>query len=247
MPFTLLSLLFAPGGRPFADEVADLGRRSGAFAVSHRSPEGEGWLELLVNGLTFDVRALAPAAAAGPFAFAHRYAVPASRDPAALEAITLGPGAHLAGAEAMIPVVRSAAELAAALAALPGCEAVGWRPARAAAGVAHFRAGVQSWLGGGPFPALGLTALARDQSGNLRSEGLDFLLGRELVLRPSGAPPAEDAKLAIRLIDLLVRHGAGGDAITMEAMPGVTVALTDCREQRIVQAERVGEAERAAR
>jgi hypothetical protein len=239
--------LFAPGGRPFAEQVAELGRRSGAFAVSHRAPEGEGWLELLVNGLTFDLRALAPAPAAEPFAFAYRYAVPGNRDPAALEGITLGPGAHLAGAEAMLPVVRSAAELATALAALPGCEAIGWRPARALAGIAHFSGGVQSWLGGGAFPALGLTALARDEAGSLRSEGLDFLIGRELVLRPSGAPPAEDAKLALRLIDLLVHRGTGEGAITMEAMPGVTVALTDDRGRGVVRAERVGEAERARR
>ncbi|MET0179746.1 MAG: hypothetical protein ABW194_04610 [Novosphingobium sp.] len=247
MPFTLLSLLFAPGGRPVADQVEELGRRTGAFAVSHRPAEGEGWLELLVNGLTFDVRGLGPAAEADPFVFVHRYALPNTCDPAALDAVTLSPGAHLAGAEAMMPVVRAAAGLAAALTGLAGCEAVGWRPARTVAGAAHFRNAVDAWLGGGAFPALGLTALTRAESGSLRSEGLDFLIGREFVLRPSGASPADDAKLAIRLIDLLVQRRMGEGATTMQAMPGVTVLITDDHEQRIVCAERVEEAERATR
>jgi hypothetical protein len=215
--------------------------------VSHRPSDGEGWLELLVNGLTFDLTGLAPAAAAESPPFVHRYGVPGSRDPEAFEAVALSPGAHLAGAEAMIPVVRSAAGLAATLADLPRCEAVGWRPARAVAGVAHFRQGVDAWLGGGAFPALGMTALTRNGSGSLRSEGLDFLIGRELVLQPSGAPPAEDAKLAIRLIDMLVQRGMGEGVITMEAMPGITVTLTDDRGQRVVNAERADESERATR
>lgn len=237
--FVLVSLLFAPGARPGAGDVAEFGRRSGAFSVSHQPEATEGWLELLVNGLTFDLRGLAPGGAVDRFDFVHRYALNGEPDPQTMEAVSLGLGPHLAGAETMMPVVRAAAGLAAVLAELPGCAAVGWRPARTLAGTDHFRQSVAAWRGGGAFPALGLTALTRSGDGSHRSEGLDFLIGRELFLLPSGASPAEDAKLALRLIDWLARWGASGDTITIEAMPGVSVAMTDDRAARIITAERV--------
>jgi hypothetical protein len=233
----LLSLLFASGLRPRAAEVAEHAARRKTFTVSHR-PEGEGdWLELLVNGLTFDLRSLAPAEPAEPFGFVHRFAVQEANDIARLEAVTLEPGPHLAGAGAMPPIVRGAAGLAAALAELPGCVAVGWRPARTLAGAAHFSRSVESWLAGGAFPALALTALTRDASGSVLSEGLAFLIGRELRIEASGAAAAEDAKLAIRLIDMLVESGSNGVPATVEAMPGVSVRLRE-DAARFIQARR---------
>lgn len=236
--------MFAPGARPSADAVAALGRRTRGFTISHRPADEEGWLELLVNGLTFDVRGLAPAPPAEPFGFAHRFAVAEQHDPESLEALSLTPGAHLAGAEAMLPVVRAAAGLAAELGALPSCRAIGWRPARTLSGTDHFTRTVESWIAGGAFPALGLTALARSSEGGLRSEGLAFLIGRELVLAPGGAPAVEDAKLATRLIDRLVKGVPGDYTGALEALPGVWVTMTDDCAQKLIRVER-GPAKRA--
>ena len=229
-PRALVSLLFAPGRRPDAAAVAALAA-GGAFAVSHRPPDagvgtGPCWLELLTTGLTFDLSGLAPGAPAEPFAFAHRYGVATETDTESAETITLALGPHLAGAEGLLPVVRAAAGLAMALAALPGTMAVGWRPARALSGTAHITSSVGTWLAGGAFPALGLTALHRSPDGAMTSEGLALLTGQELWLEPAaGYQPADDARLAVRLIDRLIAIGPIRASITVEPIAGYKIML----------------------
>ena len=116
-------------------------------------------------------------------------------------------GPHLAGAENLSPVLRSAATILQHLTRLEGLEAIIWRPARILMSPAWFVEAVAVWLAGGPFPALALTALAR--TGNsLASEGLDFLIGQEFTLWPrDGAPGREDSRIAVRLTDWLFAHG----------------------------------------
>ena len=228
-PRVLVSLLFAPGRRPDAAAVEALAA-GGACAVSHR-PAGAGagdrcWLELLTTGLTFDLSGLAPGTPAEPFVFAHRYGLGSDQDTATAETITLALGPHLAGAEGLLPVVRAAAGLATALAALPGILAIGWRPARALSGTAHFTSSVGTWLAGGAFPALGLTALYRSPDGAMTSEGLALLTGQELRLEPAvDSQPAGDARLAVRLIDRLVALGPVRGSVTLEPIAGQTIVL----------------------
>lgn len=244
-----MSLLFAPGRRPDATAIEALAA-GGAFAVSHR-PSGEAngtgprWLELLATGLTFDLHGLAPGGQAEPFAFAHRYglggdSLDRDRENGAAETLILALGPHLAGAAGLMPVVRAAAGLALALAALPGTIAIGWRPARALCGVAHFSSSVSAWLAGGAFPALGLTALARSLDGAMTSEGLALLIGQELWLEPSaGSQPAEDARLAVRLIDRLIATGTIRAAVTVEPIPGQRLTLEPDPTARLVRARRI--------
>lgn len=255
-PRDLVTLLYAPGRRPDAAAVealaaAGAGSRTGAgaisgtgpvtaFAVTHRPAPQAQWLELLTTGLTFDLRGLAPGAAAGHTGFVHRYGL---RDDAAegdAEALTIAPGPHLAGGEGLLPVVRAAAGLALALAALPGAVAIGWRPARALSGAAHFRASVGAWLAGGAFPALGLTALERAPDGAMTSEGLAALIGQELWLEPAaGSAPADDARLAVRLIDRLIATGAIRQTMTVEPIAGHRLTLEPDVAARLVRARRI--------
>ena len=158
--------------------------------------------------------------------FAHHYGLGSDQDTATAETITLALGPHLAGAEGLLPVVRAAAGLATALAALPGILAVGWRPARALSGTAHFTSSVGSWLAGGAFPALGLTALHRSPDGAMTSEGLALLIGQELRLEPAaGSQPADDARLAVRLIDRLIVIGPISASVTVEPIAGLKIML----------------------
>ena len=205
----LLALLFERGARPSAEALAALAKRDGGFMLSH-VPTGEpGWLEALVTGLTFEVHGLAPDPAEPSRPVAHRYGLPAGRWEPGLEAVTLRPGPHLAGAGAMLPVVRGCVALGAALAALPGVEAAVWLPARVAMGTRYFIDAAQAWLGGGAFPALGLTALVDASDGGVESHGLAFFVGRELQVAPwPGASGADLAKLAVRAIHLVVTGGA---------------------------------------
>ncbi|MFC0203785.1 hypothetical protein [Novosphingobium soli] len=207
-----LSLLFPAGQRPTGDAVADLieaARATGLLArVSHRAEPEAGWLELLSSGLTFDVRGLAPAPAAElpPADFA--FGLDAATALAGREAIELVPSGHIVAGAGLQPILRTMMALAANLALNLPVAAVAWKPARTVMETRHFASLVLNWLAGGAFPALGLTALLRGQDGSMASRGLAFFTGQEMQLEGrADEPPAETAKLAVRVIDRLVREG----------------------------------------
>jgi hypothetical protein len=215
-----VSLLFAAGRRPGADSIRQLAEKQAGFSISFDPPaesmpsqgapggSGQDWLELLANGLTFDLVGLAPGAPAEPPPCVHAYALPANADPAGMEALTIRPGPHLAGGHTMIPVVRSLAWMAATLAQIDKVEAIAWHPARSWCGPAYFRQGVLRWIEGGVFPGLGLTALALNPDGGLHSEGLALFTGQELRIEPElMSDQAAGAKIGVRLIDYLVDAG----------------------------------------
>lgn len=213
-PAAVLSLLFDPAARPDAGAIHALAAHSAEFSVSHdpaqggSEPAGRGWLELLANGLTYDLHGLSPGEPHSPGHFRHRFGLPDSFEPKAFTALSLEPGPHLAGGEAMLPVVRSQAWLATQLCGVPGVIAVGWAPARSLSSVGHFTASVRRWLEGGVFPALGLTALTGTSDGGLHSEGLAFFTGQELRIEPElAAEKAHAARLGVRLINELVARG----------------------------------------
>ena len=201
----ILSLVFAEGQRPGRDAVlaANDGEQIGPrFAASHLPDEAEGWVELLAAGLTFDCRGLEPGAPQ-PLP-SHEALLGLERKPAG-EAIALAPGPHLAEASGLLPVIKALAGIGATLAQLPGVEAVAWNPARCWMPPAYFRKVVSGWLGGGPFPALGLTSLQRDRDGSMQTVGLALLTGQELVFAPDRKlGPADMARIAVRLIHALI-------------------------------------------
>ena len=199
----MLAVLYAPGKRPSIDDVRRAGTDSGAFSITFEPGADAGWGELLVTGLTFDITGLAPGPGETLPAVAHRFgATDGGNDD--LEAVLLRPGAHLAGAAAMLPVVRGCVALAAALATQTGAQAVVWIPARTAMTPDYFAATIGDWLGGGAFPVLGLTALVPGGAG-LISEGLSFFTGQELEV--SGGDLAHAGRVAIRMVHALVDHG----------------------------------------
>lgn len=208
----VLSLIFAKGQRPDCAAVSALaaGAEAGParFAISHMPADNHGWLELLISGMAIDCRGLAPAPAEPRPASGAILGLGESPDG---EAISLHPGPHLADAVAMLPVVRAVAALAVELAALPGLLAVCWNPAQCWMAPAYFRKVIGDWLAGGPFPALGLTSLHRTAQGAMESRGLAFFTGQELQLpAAAGYTPADQARIAVRLINELV----GRDALT---------------------------------
>ncbi|MBS0255223.1 MAG: hypothetical protein JSS36_08455 [Proteobacteria bacterium] len=205
------------------------------FTISHRPPAHEGWLELLVHGLTFDLVGLAPATGAPPPEVAHRYGFGDGAAPAG-EAIWLRPGAHLSGGENLLPVVRAAAALAAELADLPAVAGVCWHPARTMVEPGWFRRSVGDWLAGGAFPALGLAALARDADGTVRSEGLAFFTGQELRLEaPGGSDSSRSGKIAARLIHILVEDGAVLSGVDFQGPDGERLRAEPADNGRVLR------------
>lgn len=213
--------MFAAGRRPEAQAIRAFAKSEGGFSVSFdpssepvadvapADAEGQIWLELLANGLTFDLVGLAPGEPPERPPCVHGYALPANAEAMDLEALTMRPGPHLAGGHAMLPVVRSLAWLAAALSAIGDVEAVAWHSARSWCGPSYFRDGVFRWIEGGVFPGLGLAALAMTPDGGMQSEGLSlFAGGQDLRIEPElMIDKAHGAKIGVRLIDYLVEAG----------------------------------------
>lgn len=218
----LAALLMAPGTRPDAARVeADASSGTGSFAVSHRAPGEPGWIELLRDGLTFDVLGLAPGSSvampAGPVS---SIGLPEGVDLAMLEALGVAPGPHLVGAEHLLPVVRVAVQLITYLAAKYVAKAVLWKPSGSAVSPDWFSTACNAWLAGGPFPALAMTSFARTGS-DMTSRGLAFLIGQEFRLYSSGGILQEkDARVSVRLVDWLVAHGRV-DEPREAVLPGV--------------------------
>ena len=212
-----LSLLFAAGGRPTAEDVeralaapshSASGDTRAIARVTQARGEADGWIELLANGLTFELAGLQPGPGAEVSAAAHFFGLPAHVADEACEAIAIAPGPHLAGGGAMMPVVRTMASLASVLAARLGARTVCWAPARSWMDPGYFTRIVDGWLAGGAFPALGFTGIARTGDGGVESDGLAYFTGQELqVDARRGESAADTVKLAVRAIDHMVRHG----------------------------------------
>ncbi|MCJ2187368.1 hypothetical protein [Novosphingobium beihaiensis] len=209
---TALVLLFREGLRPSADDMARLldASDSGLSArISHRPEPSAGWLELLASGLTFDLQGLAPAAPMPHSPAVHLYGFgtsPANEVP--LEAVTLDAAGHVSAGAALGPVLRTLFQIAANLAIWLPVEAVLWGAAGTMMEPRYFSSTVFNWLSGGAFPALGLTALVPASDGSVTSTGLSHFIGQDMQLEGlKGETQAEAVKLAIRMVDYLVRHG----------------------------------------
>lgn len=237
-----LSLLFPAGARPRVDEidrlVAGPVREGIGFTISHRPHPPEGWLELLAQGLTFDCTGLHPGESAPLPPAGQFYGLDPARAQEDLAAVTLAPGPHLTAGASLQPLVRMLAALGARMASLPNVVAVGWHPAETWIEPEYFARTVNEWLGGGAFPALGLTALHSREKGKLVSQGLKFLIGQEIELSvPAKIGPADAARLAVRLIHGLVESGpiteptslAGPGGEQIEAEPDATAGLVRVR------------------
>ena len=216
-----IALLYAAGQRPDMRQVAALMDAPGsgmAARISHRPAPREGWAEMLVNGLAFDLRGLAPAEPARAAAARHVYGFEEQRAIEGLEAVELAPSPHIAAGGRLAPVVRAMVALAANLALHSRAEAVTWQPAQTVMAPHYFSRVVLNWLSGGPFPALGLTALVPAQDGSVTSQGLSHFIGQEMQLEAGlGMSPAESVNLAIPAVDYLVRNGPLEATATIEA------------------------------
>ncbi|WP_162935779.1 hypothetical protein [Tsuneonella amylolytica] len=205
-------LLFARGSRPDALGVAEAVTAIPRASASHELDVVDGvphGLELLRDGMTFDLQGLAPGDGATFAPPRHRFGIAGDAASEGWEAVTLRPGPHIAAGARTIPVVRTLAGLAAELGArLVAASGVAWSPAGSVSGPAFFASTVRAWLDGGAFPALGLTAFAPDENDRLCSEGLAWFTGQEIVLT---GPLADDRAAAIRLgvhlIDQLIGRG----------------------------------------
>lgn len=251
-----LLLLFEGGGRPDAPTIHAVVENFPGVSISHDPaavPQGgldggsgsdaQGdqpnttWLELLSNGMTFDLTNLAPGCPSAIPHIRNRFDLPDDLLETARDAISLLPGPHLSGGMNSIPVVRTMLELAAGLAAgLPQMRAICWVPAAAAIGPEIFTRSVESWVKGGPFPAQVLTGFRRMSDGGLQTEGLAFFTGQEIRIEPDSVGDFGTAtQLANRLVQQLVQHGPLNQTEEVMAPDGSQMRLEPSGNRKFVR------------
>ena len=219
-----LLLLFPAGKRPTVAMLQDAATGTDRLSVSSvlgedggtRGPSG---VELLRDGMTYDLVGATPGAGFAIPASRHRLGVASGVVEEQCEALSLQPGPHLASGAHTLPVVRTMMSVATLIVPqLSDLQAVAWPSAGTLIGPDFFISSMTAWISGGAFPALGLTAFAADADRGLRSEGLAFFTGQELRLEPGFA---EDHTAGVRLGIRLVNHLVGpGRVLETEAIIG---------------------------
>lgn len=257
-------MLFAPGKRPSRAAIAAFLSRQQSVLLSH-DPAGQSgaelavaqgnsqpvpgrnadaqdevWLELLREGLTFDLRGLAPGPSASLPPIAHRFDFPAAPGQDDPEVLTILPGPHLAGGERSAPVLRGMLGLARDLTQhFPDLLAVYWPASHSAIGRRFFESVITAWFDGGAFPALGLTAFEETTDGALQSVGLELWIGQELRIEP---PLTHDkvaaTRLGVRLINQLVMVGGLEESERVVAPDGTRLVMQTSRNSQYIRVRR---------
>ncbi len=239
--------MFRAGARPDVATVRRAVEAAEKVAISHGGEEPGGaaggqalWLELLIDGMTFDLSGMAPGAGYAAAELRNRYEVSPNFGEALGEGLCLLPGPHLAGGRATVPVVRAQAALGAELVRrLPGALAIAWTPARTLVGRDFYLSMIEAWLAGGPFPALGLCAFRQMLGGAVQSEGLAFFTGQELHFDNAQFPdPAAAVRLGLRLVNELVGGGRIAEAVSLTGSEGARVTLRPSGNGRFLRVER---------
>lgn len=224
-----------------AQGIASADRKPIPAQISSQRGRAEGWLEILGSGLTFDLMGLDPGEALPAPPARHFFGLPRDANNFEFEGIMIMPGPHLAGAGGMLPVMRTMAALASALAVELGALAVCWEPAGSWMDVQYFARVVEGWGKGGAFPALGLTGIERTQDGGVESDGLAFFIGQELRVEAGrGEAAADTVKLAARVIDHLVGYGAIAKREALVGPTGEALLVEPSADGKHVQVWRDG-------
>lgn len=214
-------MLFVKGGRPDRAALKAFSSRQQTVDLSHDAVRGgaaqsgtvwpgqQDWIELLRDGLTFDMSGLAPGAEADFPVITHRFDLADLPTAETYDAVALRPGPHLAAGGRSQPVVRALLALACDLTLFfDNLVAISWSPSCSAIGRRFFESVTSAWLDGGPFPALGLIAFADGADGALESVGLEFWTGQELRIEPPlSADRIAATRLGVRLVNQLVLAG----------------------------------------
>lgn len=239
-------VLYAPGSTPSLDAVCGAivgkdggGSRNPAFACERLSNPASGvpTLECMVGGLAFDVAPNDTWDAADNPQIEYTFDVDLDSLPVR-HGLSIVPGPNIASAAHALPVVRAGAALVRSICEIGEPLTVIWRPIGSAMAARYFEDVADSWLHGGPFPALGLTALRAAPDGGLHSHGLALFTGQELRLTPPIAETGSNAyALGARLIDRLVEGDPVRRPFALSAQDGRTINLAPSPNHRFVIAE----------
>lgn len=214
------------GASPTQNHFADSGK------------EMMGWVELLRDGLAFDLEGLAPGYDLDIPEIEYNYDFEDKLPLVGYEALRLVPGSHLIGGGNTLPIIRSIISLACDLAhEIEDISAIAWPPARSVIGRIFFESISTAWLDGGAFPALGLTSFKQMTDGAIQSVGLDYLIGQELRIEvPLSNQRIEATRLGIRLVNHLILVGGLTESERFTAPDGSMLVLRPSRNGKFIRA-----------
>jgi len=195
------------------------------------------WLELLRDGLTFDLTGLAPGRPCDPPVIEHRFDLEGITGLSSCDAMRIVAGRHLVGGKRTMPVVRGLLALARDLVHhFDDLQAVVWPASKSAIGRRFFESTTTAWLEGGAFPALGLTAFRESIDGAVQSVGLDFWIGQELRIEPPLSSDRVTAtRLGVRLVNQLIMVGGLEESERIIAPDGTRLVMRPSRNGRFIR------------
>lgn len=258
-----LFLLFSNGKRPDRHAIREFVACQPRVAISHDpseldptdlcnegevSADGSGetlasasrsrlWVELVRDGLAFDLSGLEPGSEVPFPVIENRFdlaAIPSAED---YDILYLAPGNHLAGGERTLPVAKGLLGLARDLVDhFDELVCVVWPPSASAIGHQFFESVITAWIEGGPFPALGLTSFRETADGALQSEGLEYWIDQELRIEPPlSADKVAATRLGVRLVNQLVLVGGIDSGERVVAPDGTRLLMRNSRNGRFVR------------
>jgi len=253
-----LHLLFAKGQRPDRGAIRAFIAQQQTVAIGtdpaeHAAPNPQagfgnagatrpqtneqGWIELLREGLSFDLHGLAPGTAPAFPAVRHRFDLPLVPTAEAYDSLVIVPGPHLAAGARSLPVLKGMLGLARDLTQhFDDLAAAAWAPSCSAIGRRFFESVITAWLDGGPFPALGLIAFEPASDDALQSLGLDFWIGQELRIEaPLSADRVAATRLGIRLVNQLVIVGALLESERIIAPDGTRLVMHPSSDRKLIR------------
>ena len=195
------------------------------------------WLELLREGMTFELSGLAPGEVHGLPQVDFQFDFAATPDAGDFEVLHLTPGHHLAGGEQTLPVVQGLLGLARDLIHhYDDLAGVVWPASSSAIGRQFFESIITAWFEGGPFPALGLTAFRETNDGALQTEGLGFWIDQELRIEPPlSLDKVSATRIGVRLVNQLVLVGGVDTSERVVAPDGTRLVLRTSRNGKFVR------------
>lgn len=235
--FSGVSVSFDPSEAPPLQLVSADGLDVKQRAVTAEASNDTVWLELLCDGLTFDLLGLAPGDGSAFPEIEHRFDLERSPGAFRYEIMQLEPGQNLKGGESSVPVARSMIGLARDLTQhFENLEAISWPHAKTAMGRRYFESISTAWLEGGAFPALGLTAFREAIDGALQSVGLDFWIGQELrIEQPLAADKVAATRIGVRIINQLILVGGLEDSERIMAPDGTRLVMRPSRNGKFIR------------
>jgi len=160
-------------------------------------------------------------------------------------AVHLRLGGAVASGRAVPAVTLAMLQLANMLGAALKADAVQWHPAAIISGFDYFSESVTQYAGGGAFPALLCVGFDVTQSGLVRTRGLRWLSGQELVFQHPQMPRHDAMRYVVRLVHDLATQGAINAPLEVRGLNvDETVRLTPDAESRVLFARLTEDRER---